>query len=239
MDSQHGLGAPLRFVDAFRAILFDMNGTFMFGHDRLNASEDFHATYQALGGSRLTAEAVHASVLACCAGFSHDYADAMLVDAFPSLETSVCRHGGLQARQDVQEIAAVIAHHEVGHVPPWASDTVIRLSRTHAVGVVSNVWAPSSCWRAELARSGVAAVFRCSVFSSDFGSIKPSPRLFLESLHALDLEPGDVLFVGDSLERDIQPAKALGMGTAWVAPAGEHASADVRVASIVDLLTLI
>ena len=39
-----------------------------------------------------------------------------------------------------------------------------------------------------------------------------------------------VLFVGDSLERDIRPARALALSTAWVAPAGSSApEADLVV----------
>lgn len=234
------MGAPIRFADAFKAILFDMNGTFMFGHDRLGANEDFYATYQAVGGYRLTPEAVRSAVLACCAGFGRDYSDASLIDVFPSLTESVERHGTLQDPTDIRDIAAVIALHEVGHVPPWAAAALIGLSRTHTIGVVSNVWAPSVHWFAELQRSGVAGVSRCLVFSADIGSIKPSPRPFEEALRQLNLPANDVLFVGDSLERDVRPAKALGMGTAWVAAADVGASidvcVDVRVTSVAHLL---
>ena len=46
-----------------------------------------------------------------------------------------------------------------------------------------------------------------------------------------------VLFVGDSLERDIVPAKALGLATAWIAPAGSmHPAADVVVETLPDLV---
>ncbi|MES2950585.1 MAG: HAD family hydrolase [Pseudomonadota bacterium] len=215
-----------------------MNGTFMFGQDRFGAEQDFFSTYVSVGSSRLMPDVVRASVLACCAGFNRDYNDGRLVDAFPSLTESVRRYGEVLDPQDARDIEAVIAHHEVGHVPPWASDTLVNLSRTHSIGVVSNVWAPSSHWSAELVRSGVEGACTCMVFSSDLGSVKPSPRLFLEALRLLALQPSDVLFVGDSLERDIRPAKALGMGTAWIVGAGADPSADVRLASIAELETL-
>jgi putative hydrolase of the HAD superfamily len=229
----------VRFVDAFKAVLFDMNGTFMFGHDRFGADADFFATYKALGFRRLTADAVRTAVLACCAGFNRDYNEAQLVNAFPSLDETVRRYGGLPDPLDVPAIAAVIAHHEVGHVPPWASEALIDLARTHAVGVVSNVWAPSSHWSTELARSGVAGACSCMVFSSDLGSIKPSPRPFQEALQLLGVAPHEALFVGDSRERDVRPAKALGMGTAWITNTGHEPSADVRLVSIAELVTLL
>ncbi len=33
-----------------------MNGTFMFGHDRFGHEQDYHATYNALGGISFTIE---------------------------------------------------------------------------------------------------------------------------------------------------------------------------------------
>jgi putative hydrolase of the HAD superfamily len=48
-----------------------------------------------------------------------------------------------------------------------------------------------------------------------------------------------VLFIGDSLERDIVPAKALGLSTAWIAPFGSAAlAADVVVESLPELVHL-
>jgi FMN phosphatase YigB (HAD superfamily) len=45
-----------------------------------------------------------------------------------------------------------------------------------------------------------------------------------------------VLFVGDSLQRDIRPARLLGMATAWIAPRGSEASeADVVIESLPEL----
>ncbi len=49
----------------------------------------------------------------------------------------------------------------------------------------------------------------------DAGVRKPNPKAFTKALHALKLSPSQVLFVGDSLERDITGAKAVGLKTAW------------------------
>lgn len=37
------------YIDRFSAVLLDMHGTFMFGHDRFGEGEDFHATYRGVG----------------------------------------------------------------------------------------------------------------------------------------------------------------------------------------------
>lgn len=199
----------------YKAILFDMNETFMFGGDRLGPCEDFHATYRAVGGATLSAEAVAHRIGASVAGFLADYANPALIDDFPSLRETIRRYGG-ESEHEIQLLELVIARHEVGVVPQWATQAILTLARSHRLGVVSNVWAPSHHWKPELCRSQVASVLECQVFSSDRRSIKPSHQLFLQALRTLGLPPQKVLFVGDSLERDIAPAKALGMATCWV-----------------------
>jgi len=48
------------------------------------------------------------------------------------------------------------------------------------------------------------------------GLKKPDPKLFGLALERLKLPAESVAFVGDSFERDILPAKALGMQTFWL-----------------------
>jgi len=219
----------------YKAILFDMNETFMFGGDRLGPGEDFHATYRTVGGSALSAEAVAQCVGACVAGFLADYATPALIDDFPSLQETIARYSA-QSRHEIPLLELVIARHEVGAVPGWAAQVILTLARSHRLGVVSNLWAPSHHWEPELRRSQVASVLECQVFSSDQRSIKPAHRLFLQALRTLDLPPEQVLFVGDSLERDIAPAKALGMATCWVTTCNRCADvADFCIPSIAAL----
>jgi putative hydrolase of the HAD superfamily len=49
------------------------------------------------------------------------------------------------------------------------------------------------------------------------GTKKPSPEIFLHSLNKLKIYPCQALFIGDSLRRDIEPAKKIGMVTAYAA----------------------
>lgn len=52
--------------------------------------------------------------------------------------------------------------------------------------------------------------------SAVVGLSKPDLRLFALALERLGRAPGDAVFVGDSLDRDLRPAKALGMKTVWL-----------------------
>lgn len=229
-----GLRPPI--AERHAAILFDMNQTIMFEGDRFGPREDFHATYRSVGGSRLSREELTRCVSDSLNGFFADYANPALVDDFPSLRETIRKYS-VTSEDELPFVERVVAAHEVGVVPCWASETINALAETTRLGLVSNVFAPSHFWAAELERAGVASAFECRVFSSDIRSVKPSGRPFREALQALDLLPEDVLFVGDSLERDIAPAKALGMSTCWVTPRkGGTEHADFCIPSIAALL---
>jgi len=218
-----------------KGFLLDMNGTFMFGHDRFGPGEDFFATYQALGGGRLSATVVERAIRSTHAGMAADYADPRRVDAFPSLAHAMERHAGA-AEGEIAALERVFAAHELGRVPPPFADCLRRLSLSHPLGVVSNIWARKEPWLRHFEEVGLAQIWRTLVFSSDTDSIKPSPLLFRRAIAELGLAPAHILFVGDSLEADILPAKALGMGTAWVGAAAQpHPSADWTGASLIEL----
>jgi putative hydrolase of the HAD superfamily len=55
--------------------------------------------------------------------------------------------------------------------------------------------------------------FQHVVFSSDFGHKKPDPRIFLEAAKLLNLEPKEIMCIGDNFDNDIVPASKLGMKT--------------------------
>lgn len=226
---------PMRFVDRFQALFFDMNGTFMFDHDRFGPGEDFFATYRKIGGHRLVDYEVRELVLRTCDLLRRDYDDPACFESFPSLLDAVTTYGGLHGA-DAQDIADVIATHEVGQVPSWAARTLQALATTHPLALVTNVWAPQEAWRDVFARSGVSHVFQHQAFSSSMGFVKPSPRLFFVALHAMKVDPAATLFIGDSIERDIRPAKQLGVSTVLVGSNGRGNEADLVVTSIAELL---
>lgn len=228
----------MRFVDRFSAIAFDMNGTFMFGHDRFGEDQDFAATYRALGGTRLSATEVRHAVRATVEGLAREYADASGYERFPSLREGIDRYARV-SEADLAEIERVIAAHERGAIPQREAMALTDLARTHRLCVVSNLWAHPREWDCEFERAGLDTAFEFRLFSSLIGSIKPSPTMFRRALANLALPPERVLFVGDDLERDIHPAKALGMATVRVARDGFDRAADRCVTSIAELLEII
>ena len=205
----------------FDAILFDMNGTFMFGHDRLGADEDFHATYRALGGASLDPAEIRRAVNAVVDDLTRKYYGDGWRDRFPSVPDTLraltaTRH---LPPSEIDLIADVIACHELGDVDADHVAALERIASAHPVGIVSNIWAPKQRWLDRFEERGLLGLFSTIVFSSDGPHIKPSPALFQKACTALNVAPGRILFVGDDPVYDVAGASAVGMRTVLVGKA--------------------
>lgn len=217
----------------YSVLFLDMNGTFMFGHDRLDDTQDFYASYLRLGGQALSAAELHTQVLQCCDFLRQRYDNAVYFTNFPRVQQAL---HSLGLSRDLELIAAVIAAHEIGQVPDWAAASLRKLALSHKLAVVSNVWADGENWRAGFQRNGLDQVFSYQCYSSELGVIKPAPEIFLHALSAMAVAPQAALFIGDSLERDIFPAKKLGLSTLLVGSASENSAVDFHVQSLRDLI---
>lgn len=69
---------------------------------------------------------------------------------------------------------------------------------------------------ADIARIGLAPYFRAAISAQEFGVGKPDPRIFHAAAGALDVQPRNVLHVGDDAALDVLGALNAGMQTAWV-----------------------
>ncbi|MBP3765179.1 MAG: HAD-IA family hydrolase [Bacteroidaceae bacterium] len=63
---------------------------------------------------------------------------------------------------------------------------------------------------------GMEELFQTVVESAVVGVRKPDPAIFRKALDFLGLPPQDVCVVGDSMMKDIMPAKSLGCHTVWL-----------------------
>jgi 2-haloalkanoic acid dehalogenase type II len=77
-----------------------------------------------------------------------------------------------------------------------------------------------------LARAGIAPLLDGVVSSAMVGVTKPAPELFRAALEIAGAPPERALHVGDSLQNDIEGARALGMGAVLVAREGVGPGAD-------------
>lgn len=226
----------MAFLDRFSVLLLDMNGTFMFGHDRFGPDQDYFATYNALGGSRLNRDQLLSVFSPSLTALLDIYDDPARFDDFPTLAEVFAENGA--AADDLPILERLFAAHEIGHVPQSHAGFITQVATTHELGVVSNICSHPNLWLDTSASAGVFSAFRTLVFSSEGRSIKPSPLLFRRALAQFPSEI-PILFIGDSLERDIVPAKALGLSTAWIAPRGSsHPAADRVIESLPELASI-
>jgi putative hydrolase of the HAD superfamily len=105
------------------------------------------------------------------------------------------------------------------------------------LGVVSNFYGnvPTLCGEA-----GLKPVLNVILDSLLVGLKKPDLKIFQMALDQLKLSGDQAAFVGDSFERDIVPAKALGMTTIWMTseqnlPASDPSKIDKTIYSMEDL----
>jgi phosphoglycolate phosphatase-like HAD superfamily hydrolase len=208
----------MRFIDQFCALLLDLNGVFMFNSDRLSAAEHFGLTYRQLGGLTLPDEEVQGLVLAAIERMWKIYADPCASQHFPSVRTCIEQIVARRnlPQQEVCLLERVIAGHEVGIIPPDYAALLRRLARTHRLGIVSDIWSTSGLYLQKLQRVEIRALFDVIVFSSDYGCVKPSPYLFTTAMDALAVDRSQIVFIGDSLARDIAGAKAVGLPAIWI-----------------------
>ena len=88
-----------------------------------------------------------------------------------------------------------------------------RLRNRYRLGLVSNFYGNV---RTLCEEAGFADILDVIFDSVLMGMSKPDPEIFLAALAKLALPAGKVIFVGDSYERDMIPARTLGMKTLWL-----------------------
>jgi len=88
-----------------------------------------------------------------------------------------------------------------------------RLKTAFRLGVVSNFYGNLHI---VLEEARLSDLFEVIIDSNVVGVRKPDPRIFRLGLSALRLEGSEVIFVGDSYERDIVPAMESGMRAIWL-----------------------
>ena len=113
-----------------------------------------------------------------------------------------------------------------------------RLAQRYRLGVVSNFYGNVE---RILADAGIAPLLCVVADSNRLGCMKPNRRIFEHALAGLGTSPETTLHVGDSYERDVCAARALGLRTAWlVAPdrraASSAAGADLVICSLDELV---
>jgi 2-haloalkanoic acid dehalogenase type II len=69
---------------------------------------------------------------------------------------------------------------------------------------------------ADIKRIGIDGYFKANISAQQFGVGKPDPRIFHAAAGAVDVQPTEVLHVGDDATLDVLGALNCGMQTVWV-----------------------
>jgi FMN phosphatase YigB (HAD superfamily) len=217
-----------------RALLLDMNGTFMFGEDRFGDSEDFSRHYFKIGGT-LSQSEINRIMLEVYRYLDARYTDGTYRHNFPSLQIAINEVTSKKLNQDeINKIVDTFAFHELGYIPDEYVSVLYKLSQRFALAAVIDIWAPKTAWLNEFERAGISDLFFATSFSSDHGMVKPSPKPFELVLNQLGIASSEAIVVGDSPTRDLVGAKSAGIECILVGGA-EHPDALKSFNSLLEL----
>ncbi len=102
-------------------------------------------------------------------------------------------------------------------VPIDGAKTLIsNLRDRYRVGLLTN--GPGTAQRAKLETLGWESIFDAVLISGEIGMGKPDSRAFQALFTALDVDPHELVFIGDNAEADILGANEAGCHTVQVLP---------------------
>ena len=96
---------------------------------------------------------------------------------------------------------------------PEAPAILAALSQKYSLGVIAN---QAKGLKERLREWGILPYFSAVASSWEAGCWKPDPALFRYALNLAGCAPEEAFMIGDRLDNDIFPAKALGMKTVWL-----------------------
>lgn len=91
-------------------------------------------------------------------------------------------------------------------------EVLLRLKQQYPMVLVSNFYGNIATVLKEFRLDGI---FDTIIESAVVGVRKPDPRIFTLGVEALGLKPDEVVVVGDSIDKDIIPARQAGCHTVW------------------------
>jgi FMN phosphatase YigB (HAD superfamily) len=216
------------------AILFDLGGTL---DGRGGWRDRFHRQFEARGLS--DAFGFDARVRA------FDYAEERSHAAPEMARAGLRDHVRMHVEWQFDALGAAGSAACAGIVDGFVRDVEAACMESRAVltslandgfrlGVVSNGCGNVATLCAEY---GFTPLLSVVVDSHVFGCAKPDPAIFRYAIARIGAPASRSAFVGDSLDRDIEPAKALGLRTFWVSDGRRRPTRDVDVvlARVADL----
>ena len=117
------------------------------------------------------------------------------------------------------------------------------LAQKYELGIIAN---QLDGLKERLEAFGLLQYFKYIVSSWDVKVMKPDIRIFEYALDKANCKPQDACMIGDRLDNDVLPAKALGMKTVWIKqgfatlqkPASQDEEPDYTIEKLPELLKI-
>ena len=212
-----------------KTLLFDFGGTL--DADGVAWKERFHTLYRTEGLSldgETFAPAFYAADYPLVGGLPSTTDLSGTVHALTAnLESELARRVGGNGSGDRGRRVASVFLSEAAATFERNRPLLKVLSERYRLGIVSNFYGnlEAVCDSAGL----------CSCFEVLVGAEKPDPAIFRAALDGLGATPEETMFIGDSLRRDREGARRMGMRFIWIAPpdvqseqSGQQAVTDLR-----------
>lgn len=210
-----------------RGVLFDMDDTLIDWHD-FHERGDWRATERAHLQNLVDYLARAGTPLAGSPdAFFHHYGNRVR-DAWAQARTSLrAPHLGIILMEVLAAFGCErLSMDEALRIYDWTPVPLVKLfsdvppalsalvARGYQIGIVTNAFQPMALRDIELDHYDLLRYFpnkHARVSAADAGYLKPSPSIFERALHALDLRPEQVVFVGDNPVADIAGSQGTGM----------------------------
>jgi putative hydrolase of the HAD superfamily len=89
-----------------------------------------------------------------------------------------------------------------------------KLHPLYPLGLITN--GPADIQRQEIATLGIEHYFKNIYIEGEMGEGKPNPAVFERAAKAVECEPHEILFVGNSFAHDVAPAIEAGWRAIWI-----------------------
>jgi len=194
-----------------KAVLFDFGGTL--DADGVAWQARFHAAYRDQGlalGEDAFQRHFHAADDPLVGGIPETAGlDETAERLAANLEAGFSPPDAARGRRVAARFAA-----EARSVLARSARVMAALSERYRLGVVSNFYGNLA---AVCRESGLDPYLSAVIDSQQLGAEKPDPEIFHAALRRIGVTPGETAFVGDSLRRDREGARNVGMRFIWVA----------------------
>ena len=186
---------------SYRAVLFDVGGPLDLEFAWEIAVDGAIASACGLEGIRVDQAMIEQASEAAVAAFAPD--------AYAHMIEALCGGDPRATERVRQRVRAMVGNLGVFQLRPEIDGLLRRLrGRGLRLGIVANQ--PETA-REHLDRAGIGELFDYQGLSGLSGFRKPDPLAFSSAAEALGVPAAACIMVGDRIDNDIAPAKALGM----------------------------